>query len=172
VVLRQPVDALARGQANAFESQPFDIPGRSPAPLAVRSSFGVVNSWVGLDFNLVNVATGENYAFGEDVSFYTDGPGDDEPEGSQSHALRVLDIPPGRYVLQIDTEGDPDRAQLVPGTVEVYRASPSWTNLVVAWIALALGPLVLWLRRASFEKRRWADSDHAPESKDDDDDDD
>jgi hypothetical protein len=51
--------------------------------------------------------------------------------------------------------------------VEVHTANPGWSNFVLVLLFLLIFPIFTAMRRAAFEGRRWAESDHAPVSSDD-----
>jgi hypothetical protein len=46
------------------------------------------------------------------------------------------------------------------GTVEVYRAAPSWASFWLLAIVLVVFPIVAWSRASGFESRRWSESDY------------
>jgi len=50
----------------------------------------------------------------------------------------------------------------------VVRDVPGWFNFFLTTIGLALFPLAAWWRKMSFETRRWAESDYAPDDEDED----
>ena len=55
----------------------------------------------------------------------------------------------------------------VRDTLEVHTAGAGWSNFVMVLLFLLVFPIFTTMRRAAFEGRRWAESDHAPVSSDD-----
>ena len=82
-------------------------------------------------------------------------------------------IPPGRYLLRVEMQGDTTEAARtappVSVTLTVRRDVPIYAPYGLALLALVLPALVSPLRKSSFEQRRWAESDHAPVASNDDD---
>jgi hypothetical protein len=149
---------------------PFEIRGARAQPIAVRSVTNANNSWVYLDMTLIEKDTGRTYRLGREVSYYYGSSGGDSwSEGSNDDRARIAALPPGTYYMEIEASGA-SSGRPVAGQVQVFRDPPDWTNLVLVLGALMLVPIGAWWRSAAFEKRRWAESDYAPTSKDDDDD--
>ena len=66
----------------------------------------------------------------------------------------------------------PEKPVPVHDTIEVFTGGAGWSNFIMVMLFLVIFPVFTRLRFAAFEARRWAESDHAPESSDDSDGDD
>lgn len=147
-------------------SRSFEVAGTRVVPLTVQSRAGVNNGWVYLDMALVNEKTGDTWRMGREISVYSgyDG-GEYWSEGNDHDTARLASVPPGRYHLEIEVEGDRSIPR-VAGTIRIARDPPDLTNLLIALALLAALPVFMWSRGSSFEARRWAGSDHAPDDAD------
>ena len=129
--------------------------------MAIRSQANVNNSWVYLDLALVNTATGTVHKVGREVSYYSGYDSDGSwSEGSRNDEAFLSDIPPGRYILEADAEADHNHGDTLFTDVVVYRDVPVWANFWALEFFLLLFPLWAAWRGASFEIKRWAESDH------------
>jgi hypothetical protein len=66
----------------------------------------------------------------------------------------------------------PDKNVAVRDRLEVLTPRAGWSNFIIVMLFLAAFPIFATMRKAAFETRRWAESDHAPVSSDDSDGDD
>jgi hypothetical protein len=161
-------------RVNAEETlttEPFKVSGKA-SNLYVRNRTNLNNSWVGLDLSLVERDTGESYEAAREISYYEGyDEGEKWTEGSRDDEVVFKGVPQGTYYLAIDAELPMDRPTEVSDLVEVVSGAPVWSNLALVLIFLVLFPVFTRWRWASFEMRRWADSDHprALSSSDDDD---
>ena len=143
-------------------------------PLFVEARAPVNNSWVDLDFELVNAVTGETRPVEVEVSYYAGHDSDgDWTEGGRDKSAGLARVPRGDYFLRISSSSDPSVKDL-PYNVVVRAGGVFWSNFFLSLGAILIYPgWVLW-RRIAFEHRRWNESDFTPfasflPAKDDDD---
>jgi hypothetical protein len=141
-----------------FVTPTFELAG-GEANVSVELETDLDNSWMYVNYALINESTGAAYDFGREVGFYS---GYDEgswTEGSRRDRARIGGIPGGRYFLRVESELPPG-ARTVHGSLRVRRDVPSFVPFLLALIALLVPPLFLTFRSYGFEVRRWAESDH------------
>lgn len=137
--------------------------------LEVQVKAPVSNSWLYLDGALINEENGEVSEFDVEVAYYAGADVDGTwTEGSTSESRFIPRVSPGRYVLRLAPQWEPNRS---PGTYEVVARSrvPRFYQLLLALLAIGAWPLVVLMRKVSFESQRWAESDHPWSSSGDDD---
>lgn len=128
--------------------------------LEIEATSPVDNSWVYLDTTLVNDATQEDLATDLELSYYHGvDDGESWSEGS-NHASRFFSgIPAGKYHLQFEPQL-PEGVAQVPFHLRVRRNVAVWGSFGLFALPLFGLMLILLLWNFSFEKRRWAASDH------------
>lgn len=137
-------------------SQPFEIHRRGNVRVEVRSP--VVNTWMGVQGDLVDEASGEVVSFYDEVGYYSGNDSDGAwSEGSQDEDEYLSSVAPGRYVLRTTAnfEGLPTGKSY---TVKLVSDSPRGLFFFFALVLLLIGPVLASLRSSGFESRRWADS--------------
>lgn len=165
---REPVFSasyqMKRGQPlgeASFVTDPFELTGRTSS-VEVSTSADVQNNWIYLNYALINQDTGEAWDFGREVSFYSGYDSDGSwSEGAQSDSVVVPSVPAGHYYLRIEPEVDRNHPPIVY-TVEVKRDVPVVGFYGIGFLALLIPPILLTWRSFSFERARWAESDHPP----------
>ena len=163
---------------SALVTNVFEMDGRA-SPVEVKTATSVDNQWIYLDYTLINDQTGETYDFGREISFYRGyEDGESWSEGATSDSVTLPAIPPGRYFLRIEPEGDKNLGE-ISYLVTVTRGSPTSVWFLIAVPMLVIPAVLSTWRSISFEHQRWQESDHAPigftaggDSDDDDGDDD
>ncbi|PKO37504.1 MAG: hypothetical protein CVU33_12710 [Betaproteobacteria bacterium HGW-Betaproteobacteria-6] len=158
-------------RGDEVQTREFEITGK-PRKIAVHNQTSLDNNWIGLDMMLVNKLTGAAWPAARELSFYSGYDDGRWTEGSQSDEIVFLNVPAGTYYLTLDPDMAPDKLVAVRDRVEVHTAGAGWSNFVLVMIFLLIFPIFSATRHAAFEARRWAESDHAPESSDDSDGDD
>src|SRR5262249_52984296 len=125
----------------------------------IRSGAPVMNSWVYLDYDLTNNDSGDSYGSSSEISYYEGTDSDGRwTEGSQSASTVIPAVPPGKYSLTIEPELPPGGT--ASASIAVYRDTKYYRNTVFAFFLLCLWPVILWIKHASFEARRWEDSEN------------
>jgi hypothetical protein len=135
----------------------FVLDGRASA-VRIDTSSNVENEWMFVGYSLINDQTGNTYDVGREVSYYygVDG-GDSWTEGDRADSVTLPAVPPGRYFLRIEPEGEP-AGRPIAYRVTVIRNAAVRTWLVAAAALLLIPPVLATWRAASFERRRWAEA--------------
>jgi hypothetical protein len=117
---------------------------------------------------LINEETSVALDFNRELEYYF-GVEDGESWSSGSTRGRVIvpTVPPGRYYLRVEPEGDPASRAWVSYGLHVRRDAPVIWLYAGALVLLALPPLVVSWRRHVFEHQRWAESDYGGDEEDD-----
>ncbi|MGO9830876.1 MAG: DUF4178 domain-containing protein [Myxococcaceae bacterium] len=142
-------------------SPPFELTG-GPQAVEVTAEAAVVQAWVGLDVALIEDETGESETVAlELASFFGVEDGEAWSEGSRSGSAVIGSVRDGRYLLRVEPQIERGQGKVPPTAhVRVLRGVFLLTPLVFALLLVVAWPLVLLLRMASFERRRWQQSDH------------
>jgi hypothetical protein len=152
----------SREHADAsFVTDEFELKGHT-SNVEVDTSTDLNNRWVYLNYALINEETGQAFDFGREVSYYHGYDSDGSwSEGGQNDSVAVPSVPPGRYYLRVEPEGDPSYG-VTYYSVTVKRDVPQYSFYGLALLALLAPAFLLTWRTLSFEHLRWAESDHPP----------
>jgi len=152
----------SRDHADAsFVTDDFELKGHT-SNVEVETSTDLNNRWIYLNYALINEETGQAFDFGREVSYYHGYDSDGSwSEGGQNDSVAVPSVPPGRYYLRVEPEGDPQYG-VTYYSVTVKRDVPQYRFYGLALLALLAPAILLTWRTLSFEHLRWAESDHPP----------
>ena len=149
-----------KGEAS-FVTDVFSLEGRT-SNVKVSTTASMDNNWIYLDYALINQDTGQAWDFGREVSYYHGYDSDGSwTEGSTHDSVVIPSVPAGHYYLRIEPEGD-SKHPPIPYSVEVQRDVPVPGFFGIAFLALLLPAIAVTWRSLSFERARWAESDHPP----------
>ncbi|MCK6515273.1 DUF4178 domain-containing protein [Myxococcota bacterium] len=112
----------------------------------VKSEEGLVHA------ALLNLDTGEAYLI--------------DDKGDQSYSSTLRDVSPGRYVARLEL-ARPTGSTAITGRQVGLKVTRDPGSPLLIWIPLLFAPtslLFYFFGRSAFETKRWANSDHAPES--------
>jgi hypothetical protein len=145
----------------SFVTDDFELKGHT-SNVEVETSTDLNNRWIYLNYALINEETGQAFDFGREVSYYHGYDSDGSwSEGGQNDSVAVPSVPPGRYYLRVEPEGDPSYG-VTYYSVTVKRDVPQYSFYGLALLALLAPAILLTWRTLSFEHLRWAESDHPP----------
>lgn len=139
-----------------FFSEPFQLDGRRNIRIVGESP--VQNTWVYIEGDLINDETGVVQSFPIEISYYqgVDG-GEAWTEGDQKDSAYTSAMPAGRYILRLEGQWEKwQQPAVVSVTVEQNVATGF--NLLLALIAISIGPIVMLIYHISFEHKRWSES--------------
>jgi hypothetical protein len=155
----------------AFTTPSFDLRG-DRANVQVLLQSNLHNNWMYMHYALVNEITGQVFDFGREVSAYSGTDSDGAwSEGSPRDEAKVGGVPGGRYFLRVEPEGPAEGGLPVQYSLRLQRDAPSFLYFFIGMLLLLVPPIAVALHSASFETKRWAESDHAPVASSDDDED-
>ena len=153
-------DSNQHGEAS-FVTDEFELKGHT-SNVEVKTSTDLNNRWIYLNYALINEDTGKALDFGREVSYYYGRDSDGAwTEGSANDSVAVPSVPPGKYYLRVEPEGDPGYG-VTYYTITVKRDVPQYTFYGLALLALLVPAVLLTWRTLTFEHLRWAESEHPP----------
>ncbi|AHG93083.1 protein of unknown function DUF4178 (plasmid) [Gemmatirosa kalamazoonensis] len=137
----------------------FTIPGAT-GNVVVETDADVSQEWMYLQYTLVDETTGQAWPFGREVAYYSGSDADGTwSEGRRRDRVTLGPVPGGQYVLRVEPIGQPRPGHPITYTLRVTRDVPRVWPFAVVLLALLVPPVVGTYRAASFETRRWAESD-------------
>ncbi len=145
------------GGEASFVTDSFEVSGH-PSNVEVSIRTDLQNNWAYFNLALINETTGQGYDFGREVSYYAGRDSDGAwTEGSRNDSV-IVPVAPGKYYLRVEPEMDKN-ANSMGYTLEVKRNVPSLGFFLIAAAVLLIPPVAATWRVASFEGKRWAQSD-------------
>ena len=143
----------------SFVTPIFELKGHE-SNVVVQTRTDLSNNWMYVNYALINSETGKAYDFGRELSYYSDSDGS---EGSKNDSVTIPSVPPGKYYLRVEPEGEAKNPP-VEYDIIVRRDVPSDLFIVLALFALMIPPIVVSWRSSRFEYARWQESDYAGSS--------
>lgn len=144
-----------------YFTEPFQLTGRyNVAVTASAEQLQNASIYVGGD--LVNEETGRFESFDIPVEYYSgvDG-GERWSEGRRSKSVYLAAPPAGRYVMRFEVDWEKGKLP-TPVRIRVREGVFRLPHFFLALLALIVVPIILAIRQASWESRRWKDSAHSP----------
>jgi Domain of unknown function (DUF4178) len=144
------------GTQTAF-SQPFKLKGRKN--IMIEGVSNVDNTWIYFEGDLINEDTGLVQPFSVSVEYYR-GVEDGEAwsEGGQSTKVYLSALPAGNYTLRLEGQWEHWEQPSPSLTVKIEQGVSRGIYWPMAMIVISIAPLIAFVRRRTFEARRWKDS--------------
>jgi hypothetical protein len=140
----------------------FVLKGGS-APMTIRVSSDVDNSWANVDIALVDENTNEELHANKDVEYYhgyTDG--ENWIEGDQSVEFNICGVKAGKYHFVITPQKAPEDISNNVIKVNAIWNKPSFYNVWIVIGFMIVVFIVIRYCKINFEKKRWEYSDYSP----------
>lgn len=142
-------------------SDAFVLNGGS-APLTIKVSTSVDNSWANVNVALVNEATNDEIYANKDIEYYHGfSDGESWTEGSQSEEFNICGVKAGRYHLLITPMKAPEDVNNSEIRVNVVWNEPSSRNVWLVIIGMIVIYFIIRFLKLNFEKERWSDSSYS-----------
>jgi len=160
-----PVTQIVRG---------IELPGHNTAVRIDARAGSLDNSWIEIDYSLVNRRTQQSFEASAVAEHYSGRDSDGAwSEGDTSPSIKLSSIPPGTYDLVVEMSGhrwSPGSSSfttttgiysgfaaettMVPVGIEVARGGMFAGNVLLGLILLAIWPVMLVFLHYGFEQRR------------------
>jgi hypothetical protein len=143
-------------------SDPFELKGGQN--IRITAEANVDNSWLSVDGDIIDQATGLGQAFSVPVEYYYGSEsGESWSEGSKASNVYISALPAGTYTLAFEVHWEKWQ-QPASVTIRVEQGVPRMSHLILALVVISIIPIAVGIYHFNFEKRRWTDSDHSPYS--------
>lgn len=175
-----PVTQIVRG---------IELPGRNTAIRIDARAGQLDNSWIEIDYSLVNRRTQESFEASTVAEHYSGRDSDGAwSEGDTSPTIKLSSIPPGSYDLVVEMSGhrwSPGGSAFttdsgifssissadtgtIPVEIDVARGGMFGGNILIGLILILIWPIVMIFRHYGFEQRRMAPVTESDDDGDDD----
>ncbi len=153
-IVLQPMKTSTTG--HVFFTNIFELEANENVRVSAAAS--VSNSWTELNIDLVKEGNNEiesvlipiEYYFG-----YTDG--ENWTEGGKTNDATISAVPEGKYSLRVEGVWK-DWTKPMPVRVKVEQNVTRGVNFILAFLFLAIGPVIGLFKKFSFESSRWSES--------------
>lgn len=151
---------MISSNTSELTSDPFEI--KAPHSFfRIYANSNLRNDWASLEYRLTNQATGETRIMNREVSYYYGSDSDGSwSEGSPGDQAVIDKVAAGTYVLEVSGETEARARPDVKIDIKATHGEASSKNFWLIFVALAIGPILAGIRKYSFERRRWDNSDH------------
>jgi hypothetical protein len=157
-----PVPQPAREGTQVIFTDQFELEARRN--VLVSGSANVANNWLYVAGDLINEETGLVQQFEMPIEFYSGvEDGESWSEGGTNDSAYLSALPAGRYTMRLEAQWE-NWNQPQPPTlnVKVEQGVPRFLNLLLVILAISIIPVFVAIRHASFEAKRWKDSEFKP----------
>lgn len=187
--LQQQLSVPADERTHSQVLGPITVSGAREKVKIEASASGLDNQWLDLDYSLVNRATQQSFdAYTASESYHGRDSDGAWSEGNASPDTGLASIPAGTYDLVVEAaahrwtdpkaatdvtgifgvaDAPPSTAATVPVTITVDRGGGFAGPFFLALVALAIWPLIAFIRHASWETRRMAPVTSSSDDEDD-----
>lgn len=154
------VPQVGRVVGGQVQSDPFTLSGRTN--LALRLTSDVSDAWLFMGGELVDLTTNRLHPFGIQVN-YSSGysAGASWAKGGRTRVVFLGGLPAGEYIIRATPEWSSGGKAPTRFSIEAREDVFIGAHAVALFFFLWLFPLLEAMRYYGFEKRRWAESDHA-----------
>lgn len=142
-------------------SEPFEVAGRKNIYLEASSNT-TDNSWIYFEGDIINDDTGLVQSFSLPIEYYygVEG-GESWSEGSKVGSIYLPALPAGKYILRVEAQwGKWQEPANLNINIE-QGVARAWHPILIL-ILLSIIPMILLIKKYSFEVRRWKDSPYNP----------